>query len=241
MFQRCGNGMRVRIARQGFGPMKDYLDNAPSVSDNAPSVFDNTPPVVETVVKIGGEAFRRRDILDPIAETLATAARERRILVVPGGGAFADRVRDVDREFCLSATAAHWMAVRAMDQAAFLLADVIPRGVVAAAFETIRAAMFAGRVPVLAPSACLMEVDPLPHSWEVTSDSIAAWVAGRLGARRLVLVKPPGVEVTRSPRPAPASVDSYFDRALPEHLHWTVTPVDDPTAFAAALMESGPS
>ena len=45
-------------------------------------------------------------------------------------------------------------------------------------------------MPVLLPSALLAERDPLPASWAVTPDSIAAWVAGAAGAGRLVLVKP---------------------------------------------------
>ena len=45
----------------------------------------------------------------------------------------------------------------------------------------------AGRTTVLLPAA--LPLDALPASWEVTSDSIAAWVAGQVGAGRLVLVK----------------------------------------------------
>ena len=47
-----------------------------------------------------------------------------------------------------------------------------------------------GVVSVLLPAGLLAERDPLPASWGVTSDSIAAWVAGTAGAERLVLVKP---------------------------------------------------
>ena len=47
----------------------------------------------------------------------------------------------------------------------------------------------AGRVPVLAPSAWLRAADPLPHSWDVTSDSIAAWIAGQAGALRLGIAR----------------------------------------------------
>ena len=36
----------------------------------------------------------------------------------------------------------------------------------------------------------MRSADALPHSWEVTSDSIAAFVAGALDAGRLVLIKP---------------------------------------------------
>jgi aspartokinase-like uncharacterized kinase len=46
---------------------------------------------------------------------------------------------------------------------------------------------YEGRTTVLLPAA--LPLDDLPASWDVTSDSIAAWVAGQVGAGRLVLVK----------------------------------------------------
>lgn len=55
--------------------------------------------------------------------------------------------------------------------------------------KEVAAALDLGRIPVIAPFAWLHAADSLPHSWDVTSDSIAAWVAGQLGARRLVLLK----------------------------------------------------
>src|SRR5439155_581228 len=67
----------------------------------------------------------------------------------------------------------------------------------------IAAALQADRLPVLAPFRWLRAADPLPHSWEVTSDSIAAWLAGQLHARRVVLIKP-------APADARTLVDSSF-------------------------------
>jgi hypothetical protein len=58
---------------------------------------------------------------------------------------------------------------------------------------------------VLAPSRWLAAADPLPHTWEVTSDSIAAWAAGELDAAHLILVKPPGAS-------GPHLVDAHFER-----------------------------
>src|SRR5439155_22099512 len=134
------------------------------------------------------------------------ARHDRRLLVVPGGGPFADSVRNVARQLPVSDDAAHWMAVLAMDQYAHLIAERIDAGVIVAEPRGIAAALDRGQVPVLAPSRWLREVDPLPHSWQVTSDSIAAWVAGRLGASHLVLVKPPGAA-------GEAIVDAYFSQA----------------------------
>ena len=54
----------------------------------------------------------------------------------------------------------------------------------------VHLALKAGSVPVLAPLRWLRNADPLPHSWDVTSDSIAAWMAGEFGAADLLLVKP---------------------------------------------------
>src|SRR5204862_3771064 len=103
---------------------------------------------------------------------------------------------------------AHWMAIRAMDEYAHLLTDLVPECSLAVDSLQIEAALMVGFVPVLAPYRWLREADPLPHSWDVTSDSIAAWIAGSLGASRLVLVKPRGAALDDL-------VDAYFSRALP--------------------------
>jgi aspartokinase-like uncharacterized kinase len=135
----------------------------------------------------------------------------------------------VDSQLRLSDEAAHWMAVLAMDQYAHLLADRLRDGVVAIDAEEIASALRAGRVPVLAPSRWLRAADPLPHSWDVTSDSIAAWIAGVLGARQLVLVKPPGVADSCD------AVDPYFLRALPGKVASAIVAADTPDAIQAAL------
>jgi 5-(aminomethyl)-3-furanmethanol phosphate kinase len=168
--------------------------------------------VVEIVVKVGGALLAHRDHFDAVLEAIGTARRERRVLVVPGGGPFADAVRDVDRRLRLSAAAAHWMAVLAMDQYAHLIADRLAGGVVVVDRQAVETALEARRVPVLAPFRWMREADPLPHDWGVTSDSIAAWIAGATGARQLVLVKPPGA---RDGKTDAELVDAHFGRAIP--------------------------
>ncbi|MFL5576104.1 MAG: hypothetical protein ACJ79S_09070 [Gemmatimonadaceae bacterium] len=163
---------------------------------------------VDAVVKIGGGLLAHPAHLATALEAVAAASARNRLLVVAGGGPFADAVREVDRRIGLADDAAHWMAILAMDQYAHLIASRLARGVVAHDAEAVAAALGAGSLPVLAPFRWLREADPLPHSWDVTSDSIAAWIAGALGAPRLLLVKPPGAPA------GDAALDAHFARAL---------------------------
>lgn len=190
-------------------------------------------PRPEWVLKVGGSLVGRPTALRRLMESLGRVARRRHLVVVPGGGRFADEVRRADRRFELGDSAAHWMAILAMDQYAYVLARLAPGAVVVRGPRDLRP----GRLDVLAPSAWLLRADPLPHSWAVTSDSIAAWVAAALQVRRLVLVKHVDgfLAPDRGPRSLPGPtrrlvfdafagvVDPYFARALgPETACWLV-------------------
>jgi aspartokinase-like uncharacterized kinase len=126
---------------------------------------------------------------------------------VPGGGPFADIVRDIDRKYAVGDHAAHWMAVLAMDQHAHLLVSQIPRAPLVESLAQVESVLDAGGLPVLAPYRWLRAADPLPHSWDVTSDSIAACVAEACGASELVLLKAVSGPVTEL-------TDPYFSRYL---------------------------
>lgn len=173
-------------------------------------------PRVDLVIKVGGSLARDDGLahrLRPI-EKLRSAHT---LVVVPGGGPFADVVRAEYAAHGLSESAAHWMAILGMDQYAYVLADVLARAVIVRRPAEIAAALGEGRLPVLAPSEWMREEDPLPHAWSVTGDSIAAWVAGQLGARKLILLK------SAADR---AAVDRYFPSALPPGLECEIVAPD---------------
>ena len=146
-----------------------------------------------TVVKVGGGLARAAGdgALRTLCRVIGDAGARHPLLVVPGGAGFADAVREQDGRFALRAATAHRMAILAMDQFGWLLSDLIPGAVPCTDLPAAHAAAARGRTPVLLPAA-LLAGDPLPASWAVTSDSIAAWVAGAADAARLVLVKPVG-------------------------------------------------
>ena len=184
---------------------------------------------IDVVVKVGGGMLATPGAVERVMAALAEAAGARRLVVVPGGGPFADAVREADAKFALPDATAHWMAVLAMDQSAHLLASRAPGCTIVRTPSEIDHALSVGRLPVLAPAEWLWATDPLPHSWQVTSDSIAAWIAGRLGARRLVLVKPPGE------RAGDEAVDGHLAQAMPPGVALSVLGADEEDALASAL------
>jgi hypothetical protein len=184
-------------------------------------LYDRMTSTVDVVVKIGGGLLSQSCFLDTVLAAIRAAARQHRIVIVPGGGPFADTVRGLDKQVKLSDDAAHWMAVLGMDQYAHVIASRLDGASIVETPLDIITALEGGKVPVLAPSRWLRTADPLPHSWEVTSDSIAAWVSGEVGANRLVLVKPPGVKDGNR-----NSVDEYFERTLPSGVEAVIVAAD---------------
>jgi probable H4MPT-linked C1 transfer pathway protein len=174
-----------------------------------------SPDKIDTIFKIGGSLLAYPDVLASTLAAIVEASTHTRVAIVPGGGPFADAVRDAHHRVHLPDDAAHWMAVLAMDQYAHLLAGMRAELTLAASEREVELAIAAGRIPVLAPYRWLRDADPLPHTWDVTSDSISAWVASALGATQLVLVKSPGVS-------GKEAVDSYFARALAPGLRWSI-------------------
>lgn len=182
-----------------------------------------------SVIKIGGGLTSVPGALDRVCQVVSAAAGRHRMIVVPGGGPFADAVRAFDRSFPLSSPAAHWMALLGMDQYGHVLVDRIPEAVLVEEPGSLLDCLNRGSVAVLAPSRWLRSADVLPRSWEVTSDSIAAFVAGAMDAARLILVKP----AANMDEP----VDPYFTSALPYGLQWSVVGCDRLDDFAGTLSD----
>ena len=159
-----------------------------------------------TIVKLGGSLAPRIAEIIPVLK-----AAHRPLLIVPGGGRFADAVRQSE----VDADAAHWMACAAMDQYGWTLA--------AQGIGTTTKIARPKDTCVLLPYCALRHYDPLPHSWDVTSDTIAAWIAGRIGGDLLMLKSVDGIEtagtlLTRIEKPLKTDVvDPCFLPYVLEH------------------------
>jgi probable H4MPT-linked C1 transfer pathway protein len=197
---RSAPAAAVALLLDGFG----VAHSTPSLAGQR---TPNARPVVDVVVKIGGSRLGNTHLLDAAIAAITEIARHSRVVVVPGGGPFADTIRHADQKIGVSDDASHWMAILGMDQYAHLLADRCHDLVLTSTVAEIERALASGKPAVLAPYRWLRNADPLPHSWDVTSDSIAAWIAAQLRAPQLVLIKPPGADVDNA-------VDAYFSRVI---------------------------
>jgi len=167
------------------------------------------------VVKIGGSVAGD----DVLASWIGLFGRRRqpRVVIVPGGGAFADQVRLAQRNQCFDDGVAHRMALMAMDQMGLMFTGLLPALRPAATRTAIAEAHRRGFVPVWLPTRMAAGCRDIPETWDVTSDSLAAWLAGALAADRLVLVKsadPPAGPVTAAALCRHGLIDKEFARFI---------------------------
>jgi aspartokinase-like uncharacterized kinase len=142
---------------------------------------------MEAVLKVGGSLAENPDSLRKLCQQLSGLAEDHNIVVVPGGGEFADTVRKLDKTYGLSDKVAHKMAILAMDQYGILLSEVTPESQVSYGLDEI-SNIVDEKLTIFLPSQHMFSEDLLENSWDVTSDAIAAYIASLLKAEKLVLV-----------------------------------------------------
>ncbi len=114
---------------------------------------------------------------------------DERIVIVPGGGGFADQVRSLQAYWHFNDSVAHEMAILAMQNMAVCYAGLDSALQVATSLEDINGILSQGRVPVWSPTLSWLDQQNVAHSWDVTSDSLSVIIAQALAAKQLILVK----------------------------------------------------
>jgi aspartokinase-like uncharacterized kinase len=139
------------------------------------------------VVKLGGSLLGSPE-LSRWLDTLVKIS-DGKVLIVPGGGMFADAVRQAQDTSHVNDAVAHHLALLAMDQFGLLLAGMNPRLVTASSELEIAERGWQHRGIVWLPSRMVLADENIPKNWQVTSDSLSAWIANKIGSEHLVLVK----------------------------------------------------
>ena len=151
------------------------------------------------IFKLGGSLLTLPDLA-----TRVSAVFEQRLgrpcAMLVGGGAAVDVIRDWDRTHALGDEAAHHLALQAMRLTARYVEALLPAARIVADAASLRESWSEGKFPLLDAESFLDDAErqqrlTIPHSWDATSDSIAAWLATELRASELVLLK-------SAPRPA---------------------------------------
>ncbi len=190
------------------------------------------------VVKLGGSLWSAPELRCWLG-LLASESRVR-VIVVPGGGPFADAVRDAQPALRFGDRAAHRMALLAMEQYGTALADLEPRLLPARSLNELRSRPG----PTVWMPLPLAETADVAESWDVTSDSLAVWLAEQLDATCAILVK--SAPLPDGPIPIHRMVvEGIVDPALPDLMAhyggsvWCVSR-NDHGQFAEALARSTP-
>jgi aspartokinase-like uncharacterized kinase len=139
------------------------------------------------VIKLGGSLFRTPELRQWL-ELLVKASHNEVVVVVPGGGPFADEVRHAQRLHSFSDSSAHHMALLAMAQFGLLIADLAPKSQLFYFHEHSVDSLTPG-LHVWLPDRQLLTRDDIPHSWDISSDSLALWLSQQLNADELVMIK----------------------------------------------------
>jgi aspartokinase-like uncharacterized kinase len=183
------------------------------------------------VYKLGGSLLTLDDLQRRLATLLEqsvpllpsygkNAVRERAVLV--GGGESVDRIRAWDRRCHFSAATSHDLALHAMGLNGRLVSALLTNARLVSPKGAIRSASARDAIAVLDPVTALEEAERksserLPRSWDVTSDSIAAFLAIYWQAAALVLIKSTSKPTDQNPKSASRRglVDKYFPHLCP--------------------------
>ena len=159
---------------------------------------------IKQVVKIGGSLFPKYAI------DLAKKLKNTDSCIVLGGGEFANLVRKYNDEQHFSDETNHWTAIDCMDIMAKLTNDKVDSAKLAYSIEEINQISDEGLTPIFIASKFLRDEDPFECSWDVTSDSIAAYISHLLNANLLIVTDVNGI-YTQEPKEPGSTFISKID------------------------------
>ena len=178
------------------------------------------------VIKLGGSLLGAPE-LNKWLETIVNHC-DGHVIIVPGGGLFANSVREAQQIANMSDAVAHQLALLAMDQFGLMLASMNPHLVTASTELEIAERGWQHRGIVWLPSKMVLADETIPQNWQVTSDSLAAWLANKLGAQQLIIVKSTSLLSYQQTAPTALQhlvddevIDSQFSQTIAGQLYQT--------------------
>lgn len=140
------------------------------------------------LIKIGGSLISPSgsEGLARLSEVIWDLSVDHSILLLAGGGDPVEFLRSLDHSIGMDDSNAHFAAIAGMEMNAYVLQSLLPE---AFRIDEIVESGSALSPQLFFPLDFFRKKDPLPHSWDVTSDSIALYLADQFRCDLLVLLK----------------------------------------------------
>lgn len=169
------------------------------------------------IIKVGGSLLDLPDLAARL-DSLLARLEDRQPLLVCGGGQAADLVRSWDQKHGLGETTAHWLAIQSLRLNEQLLCELLPETRIVSSHAEAADTWKAYQIPILCSETYLRrtlssQIAPLPASWDVTSDSISAWVSITWPAEELILLK--SADLPQDMSLSDLALMGFVDRYLP--------------------------
>jgi len=147
---------------------------------------------IDTIIKLGGSITERGTLkqIIQLGKTLSSLFDHRQdFAIVPGGGLFAEFVRETQEKYGLDDEQAHWMAIQAMEQHATLLMKFIPNSYLHDFSSKEFDSLTFDKLPILRVMKYMRTESDLEKTWNSTSDAIATEIALKIKAKKIVFLK----------------------------------------------------
>ena len=136
------------------------------------------------VIKLGGSLAHSNALINCLNK-IEHRYQGRAVIIVPGGGVFADQVRLAQQQWQFDEVTAHNMAILAMQQMALMFKGLVPQWPIVSSLSDIQQQ----KILIWSPNSAELDQSGVPATWDISSDSLAAWLAKQLSAKELILVK----------------------------------------------------
>jgi aspartokinase-like uncharacterized kinase len=140
------------------------------------------------VIKLGGSLTHSKTLFNCLNK-IELRYQGRAVIIAPGGGAFADQVRLAQQQWQFDEVTAHHMAILAMQQMALMFKGLAPQWPIVSSLSELHIAKDLNKILIWSPNSAELDQAGVPATWDITSDSLAAWLAKQVSATELILVK----------------------------------------------------
>lgn len=163
------------------------------------------------VIKLGGSLLASGGLVSCLTKINQRYAAQGGV-IVPGGGVLANDIRQLQQEFGFDDRTAHQMAILAMQQMGLLLKGLCPHFEIVNSTKQINTTNNPTKILIWSPDVAELDKAGIPSSWDITSDSLSAWLATTLGAEELLLIK--SATMTKNVSLTKLTQDQVVDKAF---------------------------